>query len=69
MSTKNPRAGCPLFDVSISLPGATSRYPWAGELEGEGDGDGDAPEGEAVGAGVPRPAGGRTLVAPAGAAG
>src|SRR5258705_6871471 len=34
VSTKNPLAGFPLFDVSSSLSGATSRYPRAGEVDG-----------------------------------
>jgi hypothetical protein len=55
--------------VSISLPGATSRYPWAGELDGDGDGDGDVPGGGAVGAAVPGLADGPALVAPTSAAG
>jgi hypothetical protein len=55
--------------VSISLPGATSRYPWAGELDGEDDGDGDVPGGDAVGAAVPGPADAPALVAPTSAAG
>ena len=55
--------------MSISLSGATSRYPWARELDGEGDGDGDVPDGDAPGAAVPGPADGPALVAPASAAG
>jgi hypothetical protein len=69
--------------VSISLPGATSRYPCAGTLdgegegegEGEGDGDGDG-EGDGDGdvrdddaPGAPGPVDGPALVVPASAAG
>jgi hypothetical protein len=51
------------------LAGATSRYPWAGELDGEDDEDGDVPGGDAVGAAVPGPADAPALVAPTRAAG
>jgi hypothetical protein len=66
---KDPLTGVPLFEVSISLLGVTSRNPWAGELDGGGDGDGDVPGGDVVGAAVPGPADGPTLVAPTSAAG
>ena len=68
VSTKDPLAGVPLFEVSISLPGATSRYPCAGKLDGEGDGDGDVPDDDVPGAGVPGPVDDPALVAPASAA-
>jgi hypothetical protein len=65
----DPLVGVPLFEVSISLRGATSRYPWAGELDGKGDGDGDVPDGDAVGTAVSGPADDLALVAPTSAAG
>ena len=67
MSRKDPLTGVPLFEESISLPGATSRYPCAGKLDGEGDGDGDVPDDDVPG--VPGPVDDPALVAPASAAG
>src|SRR5437764_10045338 len=66
---KDPLTGVPLFEVSISLSGATSRNPWAGELDGDGDGDGDVPDGDAPGTAVPGAADDPALVAPISAAG
>ena len=74
VSRKDPLAAFPLADVSRSLPGAVSREPWAGEVdgegeggrEGEGDADDDVCDGEADGRSVIVGDGGTGLGAPAG---
>jgi hypothetical protein len=71
VSTKNPLAGWPGFDVSIRWSGASSRKPWAGELDGDGDGAGDvgAVGGEAGGVWCPGGAAGLDTPADTGARG
>ena len=48
VSTKIPLTVFPLTAVSASLPGAASRWPWAGEVEGEGEADGERDGGDGV---------------------
>ncbi len=69
VSTKIPLAVFPLTAVSTSLPGAASRWPWAGEVEGEADGERDGGDGEAGGLSLGGTGEGAGLVAPAGTVG
>ena len=73
VSTKIPLAVFPLTAVSTSLPGAASRWPWAGEVEGEADGERDGGDGvcdgEAGGFSLGATGEGAGLVAPAGTVG